>query len=445
MNKHDLKIKRGFGRVKASVMCLLLLQGHSAFSEEIEVKQALPKVVSIGQLLQIVREKSPRYALARTQIEKAQAEVVAAGVLPNPKISYGRFDQAGGRLNTQFDGPSQQNITLEVPLLIAGQRGARTAAAERRVEVSEADVEIEYTRLIRETWRLFVQLLAGRERVATLEVAHRELERLKDIITGKESAGTASRYDVLRITQETQSLETRLENARTEMTGVAGEIGVLLGFQNWKLQASGTLTPIGTSADFDALWRLAELNNPELEGVRRETIAADAGLERARRERWPVPSVLFGTAFTDQPYGNTLFSGFSVELPFFDRGQGGMARASAEQHAASLKRELLLAATREELERAVEVLKHRRETLIKFEHDVLDTLPAIQQMAEDAYRLGKTGLLELLDSSRTRTEIKLNHLELLAGEIEAELDAMMASGILVSTVGETNATLKNME
>jgi len=434
MNKHDLKIKRGFGRVKESVMCLLLLQGHSAFSEEIEVKQALPKVVSIGQLLQIVREKSPRYALARTQIEKAQAEVVAAGVLPNPKISYGRFDQAGGRLNTQFDGPSQQNITLEVPLLIAGQRGARTAAAERRVEVSEADVEIEYTRLIRETWRLFVQLLAGRERVATLEVAHRELERLKDIITGKESAGTASRYDVLRITQETQSLETRLENARTEMTGVAGEIGVLLGFQNWKLQASGTLTPIGTSADFDALWRLAELNNPELEGVRRETIAADAGLERARRERWPVPSVLFGTAFTDQPYGNTLFSGFSVELPFFDRGQGGMARASAEQHAASLKRELLLAATREELERAVEVLKHRRETLIKFEHDVLDTLPAIQQMAEDAYRLGKTGLLELIDSSRSRTEIKLNHLELLVGEIEAELDAMMASGILVAMV-----------
>jgi len=434
MKKHDLKSKRGRGFIKASVMCLLLLQGHIAFGGEPEVKQALPKMVSISQLLQIVREKSPRYALARTQIEKAQAEVVAAGVLPNPKVSYGRFDQAGGRMNTQFDGPSQQNVTLEVPILIAGQRGARKTAAERQVDVSEADVEIEYTRLIRETWRLFVQLLAGQERVAALENAHRELEHLKDIITGKESAGTASQYDVLRITQETRSLETRLENARTEMTGVVGEIGVLLGFPDWKLQASGTLTPIGTSADLEALWRLAEQNNPELEGVHRETIAADAGLERASRERWPVPSVLFGTAFTDQPYGNTLFSGFSVDLPLFDRGQGGMARASAEQHAALLKRELLLAATRQELERAVEVLKRRRDTLTKFEHDVLDTLPTLQQMAEDAYRLGKTGLLELLDSSRTRTEIKLNHLELLVGEIESELDAMMASGILVATM-----------
>lgn len=438
MNKQDLKRKSNCRRIITSVLCLLVLQGHLALAGEPGIKPDLPKVVSIGQLMQIVREKSPRYALARNQIEKAQAEVVAAEIIPNPKISYGRYDQAGGRMSTQFDGRSQQNITLEVPLLIAGQRDARKIAAERRVEVSEADVEIEYTQLIRETWRLFVQLLAGQERVAALENAHRELERLQNIIAGKESAGTASQYDVLRITQETLNLETRLENARTDMTKVAGEIGVLLGFTDWKLQASGTLTPIGTSADFKVLWRLAELNNPELEGVHRESIAADAGLERARRERWPVPSVLFGTAFTDQPYGNALFSGFSVELPFFDRGQAGMARASAEQHAVLLKHELLMAATREELERAVDVLKRRRETLTKFERDVLDVLPTLQQMAEDAYRLGKTGLLELLDSSRTITEIKLNHLELLVGEIDAELDAMMASGILVLMVEQPN-------
>jgi cobalt-zinc-cadmium efflux system outer membrane protein len=54
-------------------------------------------------------------------------------------------------------------------------------------------------------------------------------------------------------------------------------------------------------------------------------------------------------------------------------------------------------------------------------------------MAEDAYRLGKPGLLELLDSSRSSTEIKLNHLELVIGEIEAELDALMASGLLAAT------------
>jgi len=54
-------------------------------------------------------------------------------------------------------------------------------------------------------------------------------------------------------------------------------------------------------------------------------------------------------------------------------------------------------------------------------------------MAEDAYRLGKTGLLELLDSSRSSTEIKLGHLELVVAEIEAELETLTASGLLAAT------------
>lgn len=437
MNKPILKIEISRASLKAATIVMLLCSYNSfAFSEGLTKNQALPNEVSIRDLLQIVREKSPRYELARSQIETAQAEAVAADVLPNPRVSYGRYDQVGGRRNTQFDGPSQQNITVEVPLFLAGQRGARKDFAERQVEVAKADVETEYNRLIRETWRLFSQLLAGQQRIAVLEEANRELKRLQTIIIGKESAGTASRYDVMRITQEVQSLKARLENAQSDNAGVVGELAVLLGFPDWKPQAKGVLAPIGITADINTLWLQAEQNNPELESVRRETIAADSGLERARRERWPVPSLLLGTAFTDQPYGNATYAGVSVDLPIFDRGQGGMARASAEKHAALLKRELLLAATRQELERAVEVLSRRRATLAEFDRDVLAPLPTLKQMAENAYRLGKTGLLELLDSSRSITEIKLNHLELVVGEIEAELDAMMASGLLAAALDD---------
>ncbi|MDP1667314.1 MAG: TolC family protein [Methylobacter sp.] len=433
MNKPDLKIDINRASVKKSaLLMLLLLSSPPAFSEEQTKNQALPKEVTIRELLLIVREKSPRYALASSPIEAAQAEVVAADVLPNPKVSYGRYDQAGGRRNTQFDGPSQQNITVEIPMLLAGQRGARKEAAERQVEVAEANVETEYNRLIRETWRLFAQLLAGQQRVAVLEEANRDLERLHNIIAGKESAGTASRYDVMRITQEVQSLKARLESAHTDNAGVVGELGVLLGFPDWKPQAKGVLAPIGVSADVGTLWLQAEHHNPELESARRETVAADSGLERARRERWPVPSLMLGTAFTDRPYGNATYAGVSVDLPIFDRGQGGMARASAEKHASVLKHELLLASTKQELERAVDVLVSRRKTLSKFEHSVLEPLPMLKQMAEDAYRLGKTGLLELLDSSRSSTDIKLGHLELVVAEIEAELGAMTASGLLAA-------------
>lgn len=431
--KYYLKSKVSVNTIKVFLLSMLLLNSAAVFSENERENNVLPNEVSIHQLLTIVREKSPRYAVAQTQIEAAQADVVAADVLPNPKVSYGRYDQAGGRRNTQFDGSSQQNITVEVPVLLAGQRGARKDTAERRVDVAEADVAIEYHRLLHKTWLLFVQLLAGQQRLAVFEVANQELERLQVIISGKEKAGTASRYDVMRINQEVYNIKTRLESARSDNVGVVGQLGVLLGFPDWKPQAKGLLVPIGITADINELWLHAQQNNPELESAHREIIAADSGLDRARRERWPVPSLLLGTAFTDQPYGNATYAGVSVDLPIFDRGQGGVARASAEKHAVQLRKELLLTTTRQELERAVAVLNGRRITLVEFERTVLKPLPSLKQMAEDAYRLGKTGLLELLDSSRSSTEMKLNHLELLVTEIEAELDAMMASGLLATS------------
>jgi cobalt-zinc-cadmium efflux system outer membrane protein len=436
---NNLNINKRSKLAMSALMALmaLLVTSQNAFAVETAAANDFPKIVTIQQLLQIVREKSPRYAVAHSQVEAAEAGVVAADVLPNPSVTYGRYDQAAGRLGTQFDGLSQQNVTVTIPVLLAGQHGARKTAAERKVDVSIADAQVNYNQLVRDTWGLFVELLAEQQRVVVLEDAQRELARLKTIISGKEDAGTASRYDVLRITQELQNLQVRLENAQTEITSTVGKIGVLLGFSNWQLEAAGNLVPIGAPAEVNTLWQQVEINNPELESARRETVAADAGLDRAKRERFPIPSLFAGTAFTDKPYGNAVYTGFSVDLPLFDRGQGGMAKASAEKNAALLKRELLLASTQQELERAVTVLARRRDTLSKFERDVLKPLPTLKQMAEDAYRLGKSGLLELLDSSRSRIEIKLSHLDLLTGEIEAELDTMMVSGLLVTTLEQT--------
>jgi outer membrane protein, heavy metal efflux system len=65
-------------------------------------------------------------------------------------------------------------------------------------------------------------------------------------------------------------------------------------------------------------------------------------------------------------------------------------------------------------------------------------LPNLKQMAEDAYQLGQSSLLEVLDASRSRTETKLTYLDLLSDEINAELDALTASGLLVSSIEPSN-------
>jgi outer membrane protein, heavy metal efflux system len=413
-----------------SGIAILLLLKPVAASADMETE---PKSVTIGQLLHIVRNESPRYAVLLQRIETARAEVVAAGVLPNPRISYGRYDLVS-RMNTMYDGHVQQAVTLEVPVLISGQRGARVEAAEKGVDAATADVEAEYASIVYETRLLFVKLLATQERIAILDETAHEMERLTAIITGRQQAGNASPYDVLRIGIEAKSVETRLETARNDLAGTTGDLGVLLGMPGWKPEAVGNLAVLGVPIDSQKLLAEAEVLNPDIEAARRSEAAADAGLEKARHERWPVPSLQVGTAFTDNPYGNTTFGGVSVEVPIFDRNQGGMARAAAKKQTSVLERNLAVSRTRVAIERAVDLLARRQETRIKFEKDVLSKLPDLKSMGESAYRLGKGTLLELLDAYRSRTEMRLTELDLIQAETEAELDALRASGLLLSYI-----------
>lgn len=424
---------RFFGRCLKVVAALSI--GLAPRSASLAEPSALPQIVTMEQLVSIIRERSPRFAALQQRVEGGHAEVVASGVLPNPRISYGRYDLTSRR-NTMYDGNVQQEVTLEWPILIAGQRSARMQAAQKKLEATQAEIEAEVASLVHEAWRVFVKLLAGQQRVTILGQTAQDLQHLAATVAGREHAGSASRYDVLRIDIEVKGVQTRQEAARNEVAGSSAELGVLFGLPGWTPGAAGALKPLGVSFDADKLWMDAERMNPELEAARRSEIAAGAGIERASRERWPVPSILVGSAFTEKPYGNAAFAGVSVELPLFDRGQGGMARAAAESRATLLQREFIASRTRVALERGIDLLARRQATRVEFEKAVLDKLPDLKAMGESAYRLGKGTLLELLDASRSRTDIRLTHLDLVQAEVEAELDVLKASGTLISFAGK---------
>lgn len=407
---------------------LCMFAGFSGAHAETSV---LPESVNLEQLVQILREKSPRLQAERTRIDIARSDVVAAGVLPNPVVSYGRYDLLGG-VNTLFDGSQQQQAQLDIPVLIAGQRPARREAAERGVTAAEAQALNAYAGFLKDAWQLFVKLLAAQEKRVALEQTEGELDRLKAIVTGRAESGAASRYEVVRMDVEAADLRARTEQVRAETLDLSGQIGTTLSLPGWKPRAEGMLQPLGVSVDLAALKQQAEAMNPAVNAARRQEEAAEAGIEKAKRERWPTPVISVGNVWTNNPYGLASFAGLSVEVPIFDYGQGPIARAKAEKRTATFERQALLYAILAELERAAGVLLTNRENLVRFERDVAGRLPQLKEMAEDAYRFGKGSLLELLDATRSRTEIALRRVELTESLVLAEIDALAAAGLLES-------------
>jgi len=171
-----------------------------------------------------------------------------------------------------------------------------------------------------------------------------------------------------------------------------------------------------------------------LAAIQDETVAK-SGVEVARRERWPVPSISAGRAWTNDPFGATNFLGLSVEIPIFDTRRGPLAKAESEARAASLRRELAAAEVASNLDRLANVIAARQAALQRFEQETSKRLPLLKQMAEDAYRLGRGSIFELLDSVRSRYELQQTRIDLAAALVEAQLRFLATSGELERRVG----------
>jgi cobalt-zinc-cadmium efflux system outer membrane protein len=394
-----------------------------------------PETVELPALLRLVRDASPRLAVERQAVAGAEAGRIAAEAYPNPTLSFGRFRPSGGQSGTLFDGSRQSQANLEVPVQIAGQRGARIERAEREVEAARARVASGASSLGAEAGAAYVALLGAQEKVALLAAVNEELARLRDIVAGREASGMASRYDLARLDVELGGARARLDEARAEVADRAGGLAALLGLRNWRPRAAGPLQPLGLGADVLAQPRERATTSPAAVAATREEVAAKSAIEVAKRERWPTPSVVAGRTWTSDPYGGANYLGLNVEIPIFDTRRGPLAKAEADAITATLRRELAQAEVGANLERLASVIAARQSALQRFEEEAAVRLPSLQRMAEDAYRLGRGSILELLDSTRSRYELQQARIDLLAALYEAELRFLATTGDLERRFG----------
>ena len=409
------------------VLTVLALFATVALAQQAEGQ--LPELLTLQALLRLVAERSPRLAVERVGVDAAEADRVTAGALPNPTISYGRSRPSGGA-NTDFEGSRQQRAGVDLPLLIAGQRAARVEAAEQGVLGARARVGLAGSELALRAAELFAGLQVAQEKIAVLAEAHGEIERAAALIAGRLESGMASRYDLARVEIEVAAIAVRLAEARADAAEKSAGLAALLGAPGWRPRADGLLAPAGLQSDV-SVWRASLASgNLQIVAARREEETARASVKRAELERWPVPVLSLGRTWTSEPFGATNFIGLSTEVPILDSRRGQLSRAQAELRAAERRRQAIEAEVGVELQRLLEALIERRAALERFERKVDVRSPALRQMAEDAYRLGRGTVLELIDAVRSRVDARVTGIDLRAFTVQQELRILALTGAL---------------
>ena len=76
----------------------------------------------------------------------------------------------------------------------------------------------------------------------------------------------------------------------------------------------------------------------------------------------------------------------------------------------------------------------RQAALQRFDAQTASRLAALEEMAEQAYRFGRSSIFELLDSTRLRYELRQSRIELVGALMEAQLRFLATSGSLEQAV-----------
>src|SRR5512138_229107 len=201
----------------------------------------MPASVGLTELLRIV-ERSPRVAVSQREADMARADRAAAGALPNPTLSLSRATPSGER--TVFDASSQQQATLELPVPIFGQRGARVHAADLQVSRAESQVRLTLAETKRLAGLEFVRLLAAQEQLAARRTALADVARIRGLVAGRQESGMASRYDLARADAELALAQLALQRASTELNEHGAALGAIVDTPAWRPQPAGTLASV---------------------------------------------------------------------------------------------------------------------------------------------------------------------------------------------------------
>jgi cobalt-zinc-cadmium efflux system outer membrane protein len=387
----------------------------------------LPATVTIDDVLRLMNDRSPRMAADRASIDVAAADRITARTYPNPDISYGAVHLVSG-LST--GAVTQHQIVFDQPLLLFKQRAARLGAADLNVTAEQGRVAETIAGRRLEVRQAFATLLSRQQQLAVIQDSLADLQRVEDVVRGRAMAGERSDYDVARIETETERVRVETMNAEADVDDAAGQLATLLGFPGWSPRAMGSLEPsANVPTDVELLWATAQQRRPSLVAIRQQQAAARGGLFLAQRERLPVPAFSAGSQLTHDVTGTSAYFGLSMPLPFFDRGQGAIAKATAEIRAQDLALEAGLAEARADIERATTVLAKRRAALNELETRVVQRVPTLRRMSEDAYREGGADILELLDAMRSVKDIQISHVQQLESAKLAEETVVSVAGL----------------
>jgi cobalt-zinc-cadmium efflux system outer membrane protein len=451
-------------------LSFLLLPAITALAEPelIPESESTPKEVP-GQLtlqdaLVLTLQRSPGLAAYAYDARIADAQILQAGLRPNPELALSledvRWNSADfktssltvsplgapflsretGREDGGGTGLSEAEFTATVSQTIetGGKRRKRIALAEAEKEVAQAGYAVARLDVLSRTSDLFANVLAAQDEVSLADDLVSLARDVRDVFATRVEAGKVSPIEGNQANLALAAAElvlagarAALEDARIALSGQWGDTTPQFA------SVSGNWPDDVTPPPFATL-RTHLADHPAAVEWTAQRLAYEAAFDLARAESKPDPTFTFGLRFTgvgdgsgtgyarditgqraytwsrseaDRDAEGSLVFGFSIPLPVFSRNQGNIRAAELRIERSDLEAENALQRLETQLQRAYTRLRSTHDQMLRIRDAMLPGAEETFGLVQEGYRQGKFGYLEVLTAQQSLFDMQVRLLE----------------------------------
>lgn len=315
----------------------------AARSQEIQRprRQVIPAepVMRLEDLEAMALQRNPTLAQADAAIRAAQGRRKQAGLFPNPVAGYFLEEFA-------FRSPGQtaeQGAFIEQTIPLGGKLSKARRVVEHEENRATALAEAQRMRVTNSIRLLYYETL-GAQRLVELRDDLSQLAReAVDVTKELSNVGQADRPDQLEIEIEAERAEIEFLKAQNDWTRSWNTLAIMVGNPGLPpARLAGNLEEELPKLNDDEWLVLLQNDSPQMKVARMEVMRANAVLERARAERIPDLFLRGGLGYNYERFEPVVpsISGqrkglegrfeIGINVPIFNRNQGGIAAAQAE-------------------------------------------------------------------------------------------------------------------
>jgi outer membrane protein, heavy metal efflux system len=386
-------------------------------------------VLSLREVLRLTLLSNPELSALTLELRAAEARLLQAGLLPNPALSAELENVGGTGPATRGVRASETTLQLSQLIELGGKRAKRMRLAGLERELTRWDYEVKRLEVLTEAKKAFVDVLVTAERLAFTAELLRLAEHVQRAVSARVRAGKVSPIEETRTRVTVSTARFQAQQARHAHAAAKQRLAASWGSTTPPL-FEGVSGALDTTAPVPSLEALATRvqRYPDMARWASEMDARRAQVDVARSKAMPDLTVSGGVRYLNEIKESAFVLGFSLPLPLFDRNQGGIEEAHARLTKAERERRAAEVRVSTALSEAYQSLVSAAEEVTTLQKDVLPAAEEAFQATQEGYRLGKFGLLDVLDVQRTLFETRGRSLEALATYHKTVADLERLSG-----------------